>query len=163
VLVVSDTSPLRALQAIEHINLLEWMYPRVLVPPAVLDELRIDVPGLGPFPVGAHPFMVCQAPRDISRVNGIEARLNRGEAEALVLALEVNAQYVLIDESLGRRVAASLGLRTVGVLALLVQAKQLGHIAAVAPQIDALARRINFRVSPQLRARVLQDAGELPE
>lgn len=101
-----------------------------------------------------------RAPIDHAQVARLLEELNTGEAEALALATEVQADAVLIDESVGRRVAARLGLQTVGVLALLVQAKQRGLVGAVAPLIDELDTRIHFRVSEQVRRRVLADAGE---
>ena len=68
---------------------------------------------------------------------------------------------MLIDESLGRRVAARLGLKTTGVLALLVRAKANGHVPEVAPLLDQLNATINSRIAPALRARVLRDAHEI--
>ncbi len=159
-LVVSDTSPLRALQALGLVSLIEQLYGNVYVPPAVVAELSVNAPGVGAFRVTDFPFLVVRAPSDRSQVSALLADLNAGEAEALALAVEVHADAVLIDESLGRRIAARLGLKTTGVLALLVDAKTRGLIGRVAPLIRELDARINFRISEQLRARVLKDAGE---
>lgn len=159
--VVSDTSPLRALQALDRITLIEHIYGRVLVPPAVVTELAANAPRLGPFVVTAYPFLVTQAPTDLANVARLHEELNIGEAEALALAVETRAEAVLIDESDGRKVAARLGLRTVGVLALLVEAKSRGLVPAIAPLMDILDERISFRVSQAVRRRVLEDAGEI--
>jgi len=72
----------------------------------------------------------------------------------------MHADTVLIDESLGRHIALSLGLKTVGVLSLLVSAKRLHHVDRVEPLLETLAQRISFRISPSLRKRILNDAGE---
>lgn len=162
-LVVSDTSPLRALQAIERVGLVEQLYGRVLIPPAVASELGVEVPVLGAFPLADHPFLVVQAPTDQAGVARLLGELNAGEAEALALAVEVRADVVLIDESHGRRVAARLGLRTTGVLATLVRGKERGLVDRVGPLISELDRRINFRISEEVRRKVLMDAGEAPE
>jgi uncharacterized protein len=159
-LVVSDTSPLRALQAIGRVQLVESIYGRVLVPPAVVAELAVDAPAVGAFRVADYPFLVVQGPRDDASVARLMVELNAGEAEALALAVEIRADAVLIDETTGRRVAARLGLRTVGVLALLVQAKGKGLVERVGPLIDELDAKIRFRVSEEVRRRVLEDAGE---
>lgn len=161
-LVVSDTSPLRALQALGMVSLVEQVYGSVLVPPAVVAELAVEAPSIGAFRVLEYPFLIVRAPIDQARVSRLLEELNAGEAEALALALEASADTVLIDEAIGRRAAARLGLKTVGVLALLVQAKGRGLVERVAPLIDELDARINFRVSSQVRRRVLEDAGESP-
>lgn len=159
-LVVSDTSPLRALQSLELINLLSALYREVLVPPAVVRELAIDVPNLGPLRVADYPTLMVRAPRDSAGVAKFAMQVNDGEAEAIALALEFKADIILIDEADGRRLAAGLGLRTTGALALLVQAKRAGLITAVSPLLDLLDARISFRVSSAVRERVLHDAGE---
>jgi predicted nucleic acid-binding protein len=127
--VVSDTSPLRALQALGRVALIEDIYGRVLVPPTVVAELAVDAPAVGTFQVTDYPFLVVQRPRDRASVARLIAELNAGEAEALALAVEIRADAVLIEETAGRRVAARLGFRTVGVLALLVQAKGKGLVS----------------------------------
>jgi predicted nucleic acid-binding protein len=161
-IVVSDTSPLRALQTIKQVPLLTAAFGEVLLPPAVAAELEVAVPSLGAFPLSSFPFLKVRAPLDVAQVSRLRAELNAGEAEALALASELRAGVVLIDESPGRRVAARMGLRTMGVLALLVQAKRLGQLNAVAPLVEELAEKINFRISAELRQRILRDAGEFP-
>jgi predicted nucleic acid-binding protein len=159
-LVVSDTSPLRALQAIRQVILLEQVYGQVFVPPAVAAELSVDVLALGPFLVADFPYLIVRAPTDRASVVRLLSELDKGEAEAMALAIEVHADTVLVDEALGRRVAARLGLKTTGVLALLVRAKKMGLVGPIAPLLDELSQRIQFRVADQLRRRILNDAGE---
>ncbi len=159
-IVVSDTSPLRALQALGRADLLQTIYGQVLVPPAVAAELAENAPGIGPFLVSDHAFLSVQMPRDAARIVQLRDSLDIGESQALALALEVRADTVLIDEARGRRMAASLGLKTVGVLAILVQGKKLGLIGRVGPLVSDLESRINFRVSSSLKQRILDDAGE---
>ena len=86
--------------------------------------------------------------------------LNLGEAEAIALAVEVNATRLLIDERLGRQAAAVRGLRITGIFGVLLTAKQQGLIAAVKPAIDDSIAQANFRVSSQLYADVLAAANE---
>jgi uncharacterized protein len=159
-LVVSDTSPLRALQAIDSIGVLGRLYDGVVIPAAVATELAVDVPDLGPFPLAGHPFIEVRPASDVARVLELAATLDRGEAEAIAIAVELRAVDVLMDDASARAVAEGLGLRPVGVLALLVQAKAKGYVPAVRPLIDQLKARIRFRASAVLVSRILSDAGE---
>lgn len=82
-----------------------------------------------------------------------------GESEALALALEVHADLILIDDKAARRLASSLHLPVLGVLGLLLKAKDAALIPAVRPRLDAL-RKLPFHISPWLHEAVLRDAGE---
>lgn len=159
-LVVSDTSPMRALQAIDRLDLIETLFGTALVPPRVAAELQIDVPGLGPLRLSDFPFLVLRAPRDLARVTMFGAELDSGEAEALALALEMRADLVLIDEDQARKIARRLGLKPTGVLAILLESKSRGYCEAVRPLLEQMERRIQFRVAPDLRERVIRLAGE---
>jgi predicted nucleic acid-binding protein len=93
-------------------------------------------------------------------VGELRNRVNVGEAEAIALAAEVNANRLLIDERLGRQAAAELGLSLIGVLGILLAAKRQGLISEVKPVIDDLVIQAGFRVSSQLYADVLNAADE---
>ena len=86
--------------------------------------------------------------------------LDSGEAAALSLAVEIHADAVLIDERRGYEVAVQLGLRTIGILGILLRAKSAGLIPVVKPVLDSLQRDAGFWLSESLRKQVLQAAGE---
>jgi uncharacterized protein len=140
--------------------LVHAIYGQVFVPPAVVAELAIAAEGIGAFLVVDFPFLVARRPSDPERVRDLAKQVDRGEAEALALAIELRADAVLMDEAIGRKVAKSLGIRSVGVLALLVEAKSRGLVTQINPLINELDARIHFRLSAELRRRVLEDAGE---
>lgn len=87
--------------------------------------------------------------------------LDIGEAESIALALELQAEILLMDERLGRQTAERLRLRYIGVIGILVQAKQKGLIDHIEPLLKALRNRAGFRISDELYMRVLQDEGEI--
>lgn len=158
--VVSDTSPIPALAHLQCVKLLEDLYREVLVPPAVVQELIYPRPLLPSVDVTRFPFVKVHMPNDQSRVHQLLQSLDLGESEALVLALEVQAAAILVDEKLGRRLASKWGLRPVGTLGVLLEAKRAGLLPLIKLLIDQLQQTLNFFVSPQLKAHVLKLAGE---
>lgn len=162
-LVVSDTSPLSNLAIIGRLALLREQFAEVWMPPAVARELTaLDVPSAQaalseavrtgwlkemPLPVSA-PFP--------AGLRGLDA----GETEALRLALSITADAVLMDEKEGRQCAASVGIRTIGVLGVLIAAKHVGSIASLHNEIDKLRRDAGFFVDKALESRVLAMVGE---
>lgn len=87
--------------------------------------------------------------------------LDIGEAEGIALALELEADLLLIDERLGRMTAKYFDLEILGLLGILVQAKQEGLINEIRPLLDQLRFEIGFRISKQLYREVLRLAQEV--
>ena len=106
------------------------------------------------------PFVRVASPADHARVDELELRLERGEAEAIALALELKATALLIDEARGRALAARLGLAVVGTLGVLRDARTAGLIAAVRPHVERLVQEINFFLDPDLVREFLAQLGE---
>ena len=86
-------------------------------------------------------------------------RLGDGEREAIALAVEVGADAVLIDERAGRRVAEEAGLKVIGTLGLLLEAKWADHISTIRAELDRLLET-SFFLNPQLYDQLLRIAGE---
>jgi hypothetical protein len=153
-IVVSDASPLIALDSIGQLELLSLLYRQVLIPPRVYDEAQSDR-------VRAALWLTVVPVEDYSIVEKILAKgLHRGEAEAIGLALQVKAERLIIDERKGRRVAEQFGIHLIGTLRVLVKAKQAGLIDEVRSLVDALIRTIAFRVGSNLYEEILRDCGE---
>jgi predicted nucleic acid-binding protein len=79
-------------------------------------------------------------------VQALQQELAAGEAEAIALALEIGADFLLMDEHLGRETAAHLGLRCVGLVGVLIAAKRNGLIQAIKPHLDTLRNIAGFRI-----------------
>lgn len=88
-----------------------------------------------------------------------EATLGKGEASVIQLALERGGVRVCIDETKGRRVAATAGLGVLGVLGLLGRAKVLGRIEAMKPFLEKAVLE-GVRYDERLIQRVLASVGE---
>lgn len=152
-IVVSDTSVLTSLIHIRREDLLHELYGSVLVPPAVRNEL-----------LRAHDrlpeFLQVRRIRDVTDVIRLETELDRGEAEAIVLARETQADLLLMDEKLGRRVAVREGLRIAGLMGVLVEAKQRGHVQSLRDLVRRLETEAGFRVAEAVRREAFRLAGE---
>jgi predicted nucleic acid-binding protein len=160
VIVVSDTSPIRALAHLNRVDLLPALFDEVLVPPAVDRELCSPPGDLPNVDVRQFAFARIQAPSDQQKVEELRRDLDPGESEALALALEIGVGTILIDEAAGRAAARRLGLSPIGVLGLLLRGKQRGLVALVEPLLDQLEQELGFFISNSLRAEVLRLAGE---
>jgi uncharacterized protein len=163
VIIVSDTSPIANLIVVESINLLPQLFGTIVIPAMVYQELLANGE--------SHPvtqtvrrvdWLQVRAVSDLSQVAALERdrRLDPGEAHAIVLALELNATQLLIDERLGRIEAKRQGLKITGILGVLLASKRQGLIPAVSPILDKLVGKANFRISNQLYNETLALAGE---
>jgi uncharacterized protein len=164
VIVVSDTSPITNLASIDRLDLLHQLYGTIAIPQAVYDEM-VAVGKLVPGAVEVQtlPWIQTQSVTDTQRVVDIQNNWNAidlGEAEAIVLALESQADLLLMDERRGRSLATSYGLKVTGLLGVLLQAKGNGFVPTVKPLIDRLIEEANFRVADELYETILQVAGE---
>lgn len=161
-IVVSDTSPLIALAHLGRLAMLETLFARIMLPPGVDEEFRRFEQGRFARLREETTFLDVRAPRDVARVEQLATRLDRGESEALALALELRPDAVLVDELAARKTAASLGFTCIGTLAVLVLAKNAGLLQEVGPLIDRLQSELDFRVSSHVRTETLRRAKELP-
>ena len=148
---------------VNHAHLLPDIFGDIIIPEPVYAELLANGPG-HPVTLLAQsaPWLTVQAVPDEARGTQLEQdrNLDPGEAHAIVLATELNARQLLIDERLGRLEAQRLGLSIIGLLGVLLVAKQRGLIPAVKPVMDDLIRQASFRIRPQLYREVLKRANE---
>lgn len=154
-IVVSDTSPILNLAAVGRLQLLPILYGEVIIPPAVQRELvrnGIQLESLWTRVVTAE---------DQNAVAALRDELDPGEAEAIVVACELHADLLLVDEKLGRRIAIGRGLEVTGLLGVLAEAKARGLIARCQPILDDMIRLAGFWIGDDLRTRYLRALNEL--
>ena len=111
-IVISDTSAITNLAAIQHLQLLSQLYNQVIIPEAVYRELAdIDPPVPGTLEVQSASWLEVRQVVNSEVVEHLqsEVSLDPGESEAIALALELNADLLLIDERRGRAEADRLG------------------------------------------------------
>jgi uncharacterized protein len=162
VIIVSDTSPINNLAAINHLHLLNQLYGMVLISEAVYRELTDpNFPVAGSTEVKTFDWIQTRAVSDRTLIEALSNELDIGEAEAIALAVEIQADQVLIDERRGRLVATRLNLRCIGILGILVEAKSQGLIAEVKPLLDALVNEAGFWIAEPLYNSVLRLVNEI--
>lgn len=160
-IVVTNTSPLLNLAVIGEARLLPELFARVTAPNMVreeIDSLRLrDQRFRSADTANAAVFATV---RDASRVALLSLHLDPGEAEAIALALELRADLILLDERRATRAARQLGLRTLGLLGVLLLAKRKGLIDQVRPLLDRLETDAGFWIARDLRQQVCRAAEE---
>lgn len=93
---------------------------------------------------------------DRAVAEALSSELDVGEADAIALTLELEAEQALIDERRGCLVAARLNLRYTGIVGILVEPKSQGLLCEVEPLLDALINQAGFWVAAPLYNSVLQ-------
>jgi uncharacterized protein len=152
-IVVSDTSCISNLLSVGDESLLPRLFGEVLIPAAVEHELLRFHPHLP-------AFLNRVPPKDHARLMRLRQELDAGEAEAICLACEANAERLLIDETLGRAVAVREGLAIIGLVGVLILAKQRGLVSSIGPVLERLEKEAGFRLSDSLKADALRAVGE---
>lgn len=159
--VVTDTSVVLNLCVIGQREVLPVLFGRILAPPVVAAEFQRLSSSDSRFQGITFPlFIEKAAPVSLSPSLTASGRLQADEVAAVSLAVELRADAVLMDELAGRHAALSLGLRPVGLLGILLDAKQRRLIPEIAPLLERLEIEAQFWISATLRASVLSDAGE---
>ena len=154
-IVISDTSPILNLSAIGKLGLLRDLYAEIVVPPAVQAELSRNGTDLDPL------WMRVVAAQNQNDVAALREQLDPGEAEAIVVAVELSAELLLVDEKRGRRTAIERGLEVTGLLGVLAEAKARSLITKCQPLLDDMIRIAGFWIGDDLRARFLRALNEL--
>jgi uncharacterized protein len=157
-IVVSDTSPISNLLQIGDLDLLRLLFQEIIIPQDVFNELcevktQADI-------LSEQTWIKTSAVADSELKAELLKELDKGEAEAIILAIELNADYLLIDEVKGRSIAESYDIKVVGILGVLLQAKQKDLIADVKTHLQKLVDEAGFWLNPKLIEKVLEIANE---
>ena len=88
-------------------------------------------------------------------------KLDAGEAQAIVLALETNCDLLLMDERIGTNVARQEGLQTIGLVGVLIKAKENGIIKEVRGILSDLKQQAGFWLGEKLEKQILENLNEI--
>src|SRR5690554_2032305 len=156
--VVSNTTPIISLLKIGSLSILKDLYNKIYIPKEVYNEIE----------KGKNKTYY----KDLSKIDWIKIKkikdkkslsyfldLDKGEAETIVLANEINADLVIIDEKLGRYHAKHANLKVTGTLGILLKAKKQGKIKSVKKLLDELKDK-GIWLNDKLVERVIKLANE---
>ena len=166
--VVSNSSPIIFLSAIDKLSLLNEMFSKVYIPTGVYREIVIDAlpDQIGRFQlkkaVSSNKIQIydVQDKTAIKRVAKENDKLHAGEVEVIVAAEELSINVVLLDDKDARTTAETHTLKPSGTLGLLIRAKQRGKIDQVKKYLDLLIEQHKFRCSTNLYKETLSKAQE---
>jgi len=140
-MVVSNTTPILSLYKINRLDLLQELFGNVYVPAAVYDEIAImGKDKLGNELFENFDFIKVKQVQNTFAAGLLKSQLDCGETEAIVLAKELDANILILDEKKARRIAQANGQRIIGTIGILQIAKNKGLISS--------ARHSNFVTSP---------------
>jgi predicted nucleic acid-binding protein len=160
-IIVSDTSCISYLLQINLLHLLQIIYGEIIIPDAVNEEiLQLKNKGhnLSEFK-NANWIKICQA-NNLSNVNDYKYILDKGELEAISIAIELKADLLIIDEKLGRIVATNIGFDITGLVGILITAKSKNLILSVKDALDKVIL-LGCRISEKLYNIALKSCNEL--
>jgi predicted nucleic acid-binding protein len=160
-IIVSNTTPLIGLASIQRFHLLQELFSKLFIAQAVYHEAVVEGYEIGgaKHEVSTADWIQTVQVKNRLAVNVLLDELDLGEAETIVLAGELHADWVLMDEKKGRMKLNQLGLKKIGTLGLLLKAKQVGLLHAVRPEIQSLCKN-GFSLSQRVIDEVLQQANE---
>ncbi len=157
---VCDTSSIQYLHQLGHLNLLNKLGKRVLVPTAVIQELEVGRRQGVDLPDVQHiAWMEIVHPRG-EKDTRLLGDMGPGETEVMMVALESDGLVAVIDDAMARRRAALLGLHFTGTLGILLDAKKRGMITVLRPLLDRLTG-LGFHLAPVTQQMILGKSEEL--
>lgn len=156
--IVSNTTPIISLLKLNRLEILQKVYTQIYIPTAVFKEIEAGKTK------GYY--------RDLSKIDWIDIAeitdkqavkyfidLDAGEAEAIVLATEIDADLIILDEKLGRFHAKHADLKVTGTLGVLIKAKSEGFIEELKPLLDELTDK-DIWINEKLKRELLKTVGE---
>lgn len=161
-IIVSDTSPVSNLILIERLDILRKLFTEIIIPTAVDAEIR----ALKQFDIDLSAYENAEwikitAPTNLQKVQTLQINLDEGEAQAIALALEINCDLLLMDERIGTNIARQEGLQTVGLVGVLIKAKEEKIIKEVREVLNELRNVAGFWLGNKLEKKILEELGEI--
>ena len=156
--VVANTTPLISLASIGKLELLKDIFGEIIIADAVYSEIKAKQ-GYGYNEID-NDFIKVQNIKGIVYRDFLLNQLDLGETETIILAKEIDADFVIIDENIAYKIAKSSELQVVRTLSILLRAKDRGLIPALKPLLDEMILKGRW-YSQRVYKTILEQAGEI--
>lgn len=157
--IISNTTPVIALLSISKLNLLKDIYGKVIIPKGVFEEIEEGKNKTYYTDLSVIDWIKIKSIKDKEPLKYIHD-LDKGEAEVIVLANEINADLVIIDEKQGREYAKYFNLKLTGTIGILLKAKELGLIGKIKPLLYEITKN-GIWLSKKFIDKILKIAKEI--
>jgi predicted nucleic acid-binding protein len=161
--VVSNSSPIIHLNKLGYLHLLETLYKKVYITRWVSEECTSDsqqTPGI----VEEIEIIKKASFIEISDIENsilfltLSKLVDEGEASAITLALEKQADLILLDETDGRELADVHNLNYIGTIGILLKAREMELIALSVPEILNNLKGTGFYLNKKLEKFILENS-----
>lgn len=158
--VISNSTPLIALNKIGKLNLLKQIYGEIIIPYAVYEEviLESNIKDSNDF-IKESRFINIIGIKNEEAKRLFVTSLHKGEVEVMILAKEIEADICIIDDLLARKYAKYYNIKITGTIGILLKAKELSVITNLRPIMDELISS-GIYIDNKLYSRVLEIAKE---
>lgn len=156
--IVSNTTPIISLASIGKLNVLKELFGKIIIPQSVYDEIKAKE-SYGYKEIDSD-YIKIQAIKGTKYRDLLLNQLDLGEAETIILATEINADYVIIDDNIGYKIAKNSGLNVIRTLSVLLKAKDKGIIEEIRPLLDEMILKGRW-YSKKVYESFLKKIGEL--
>ena len=136
--VIINSTPLIALCKVNQLELLRELYTEITIPEAVFQEITAKNDSVKRKILENGAWIHVQSVSDTIDRRMYKAKLHDGEVEVMILAQEIKADLVIIDDNAARKAAVYLGLPLTGTVGVLLRAKEKGFVPKVMPIVDSM-------------------------
>ncbi len=147
--IISDTSCFIILTNIGELDLLYKIYGQIITTIEVANEYKQPLP----------KWVQIKAATDKYRQQILETQIDKGEASAIALALEIPESVIILDDYKSRKIAERLQLKITGTIGVIIKAKLRGIIPSIKPYFEKI-RKTDFRLTDEVERTALKEAGE---
>ena len=147
--IISDTSCLILLRNIGELDLLYKLYRNVITTVEVANEFGDILPD----------WIEIKTATNLHYQQILEIQIDKGEASAIALAIEITDCMLIVDDYKARKVAEKLGIKITGTIGIIIKAKLNGIIPSIKPFFEKI-KNTNFRISEEIIQQAYFEAGE---